>query len=131
MDRPEDDFLISEEMAEWLGQKKSEYLSNLIQQMAADDFGFEEFQRFDRLLTGTIEDPDRAYGFEEDGQELRTYVKTYHQGEKVHQVLIGVLLPDKAKDAQVLVPIISFVSRKDDLVKLFTKGKVITRPTLN
>ncbi|HXH30238.1 MAG TPA: hypothetical protein VNJ01_05445 [Bacteriovoracaceae bacterium] len=131
MDSPKDDFLITEEVAEWLGLKKSEYLSKLIQLMAQDDFGFEEFSQYDHLLAGTIETPDRSYGFEEDGYELRTYIKTYNLGQRFHQILLGVLLPDKAKNAQVLVPVLNFISRKDELVLAFSTGEVISRQTLN
>ena len=46
-------------------------------------------------------------------------------------MVIGVLLDDKQNNADVFVPIISFVSLKSNLVNEFSVGKLVTRPTLN
>ena len=128
MERKED-YIIPEDVAEWIGLKKSEYLSQLIQKMTPDDFGFEEFHNFNHLVPGTIENPDKAYEAEEDNRILRTYVRSYDEKGRFHQVVQGVLIEDK--DAEVFVPIIIFVSRNDGLVREFAVGEVIARPTLN
>lgn len=128
MERKED-YIIPEDVAEWIGLKKSEYLSQLIQKMTPDDFGFEEFHKFNHLVPGTIEHPDKAFEATEDNRTIRTYLRSYDEKGRFHQVVLGVLIEDK--EAEVFVPIIIFVSRKDDLVKEFTVGEVITRPTLN
>ncbi len=126
-----DDFYIPEEVAEWIGLKKSEYLSKLIQLQGPGDIGFEEFTRFDRFLAGTIERPDRTYERSEDDQTLRTYVRSYDQDEVFHQVVIGVLLEDKDQKASVFVPVLSFVSRTPELVREFSVGTVIGASVLN
>jgi hypothetical protein len=126
-----DDFFIPEETAEWIGLKKSEYLSKIIGLIARDDFGFEEFHLYDSYIPQTIENPDRAFEHTEDGQKLRTYLRSYSEKVNFHQVVIGVLIEDKDKSAVIYVPILSFVSRKDELVREFSVGEVITRPTLN
>lgn len=124
-----DDYVISEELEEWIGLKKSELLSDLILKMTPDDFGFEEFHKFDHLVPGTIEAPDKVFESSADGQILRTYVRSYDEKGRVHQVVKGVFLDEK--DASVFIPILIFISRKDELVKEFAVGQVITRPTLN
>lgn len=126
-----DDYLISEELAEWIGLKKSEYLSKLIENLATDDFGFERFHEFNHLVTGTIENPDKALEGEEDGQKIRTYIRTYDQGEFFHQVVLGAVIDDKKTSNEIFVPILVFVSRNDELVRIFSVGKVLSRPTLN
>lgn len=126
-----DDFYIPEDVAEWINLKKSEYLSKLIQQMASDDFGFEEFHRFDKYIPGTIEGPDKVYESTDDNQKVRTYVRSYQENGVFHQIVQGVLVDDKESNAQVYVPILSFVTKKDEIVRLFSVGQVITRPTLN
>lgn len=126
-----EDFYIPEEVAEWIGLKKSQYLSDLIQKQAAEDIGFEEFHLFDRLINGTIEQPDKAFEREEDQQKLRIYVKSYSEKFNFHQVVVGVVLDDKEARANVFVPIICFVTKNVELVKEFGVGDVITRPTLN
>lgn len=126
-----EDFYIPDEVAEWIGLKKSEYLSELIQKQGQGDIGFEEFHLYDRLITETIERPDKAFEREEDQQKLRIYVKSYSEKFDFHQVVVGVVLDDKASKANVFIPIIGFVTKNVELVKNFSVGDVITRPTLN
>ncbi|MFP5384537.1 MAG: hypothetical protein ACLGHN_00565 [Bacteriovoracia bacterium] len=125
-----DDFYIPEEMAEWIGLKKSEYLSRLIQIQDGDDIGFEEFHLYDSYIVGTIESPDKTFERDEDNQRIRTYLKSYSERPGFHQVVVGVLLDDQSK-AVVFIPILSFVSKKDALVREFCQGEVLKAPTLN
>ena len=126
-----EDFTIPEDVAEWIGLKKSDYLSKLIGLLGADDFGFEEFHLFDDKIPETIETPDRAYEEMQDGFKVRTYIKSYSGKVSFHQIILGALVNDDELNATVFIPILSFVSRKDDLVKEFSVGNVITRQTLN
>lgn len=126
-----DDFLIPEEIAEWIGQKKSEFLSQLIEKNRPEDFGFEQFHLFDQYIPGTIEVPDRAYERSDDGQIIRTYVRTYRTDVEFHQVVLGLVMDDQGSEASVFIPILSFVTKFDELIKEFSVGNVITRPTLN
>jgi len=54
-------FFLTEEAANWIGQKKSEYLSVLINLSSRDDFGFEEYHLYDHLIPQTIEHPDQLF----------------------------------------------------------------------
>lgn len=126
-----DDFFIPEDIAEWIGLKKSEYLSKLIQHQPKDDFKFEEFHLFDGHIPTTIENPDKAFEYKEDEQTVRLYLRSYNEKGVFHQVVLGVLIDDKQSKASVFVPIICFVSKNDELIREFTHGEVITRPTLN
>lgn len=126
-----EDFFIPEDVADWIGLKKSEYLSNLIEKQPSDDLKFEEFHLFDGHIQTTIENPDKAFEYKEDDQVLRVYVRTYVERVKFHQVVIGVLIDDKKNKAAVFVPILCLVSKSDEVVREFCKGEVISRPTLN
>ena len=130
MERKED-FLIPEEIVEWIGLKKSEYLSRLIMEQKSEDIGFEDFQHYDAYVPGTIEVPDRTYQFKEDDQRIRTYVKTYSEKILFHQVVIGILIEDKSNNSDVFVPIITFVSRDANLIKGFSLGDAVSKPVLN
>jgi hypothetical protein len=130
MERRED-FIISEEIVEWIGLKKSEYLSKIVSLQLSDDIGFEEFHHFDSFIPNTIESPDKVFENPEDDQRVRTYLKSYTEKSGFHQMVIGVLLDDKQNNADVFVPIISFVSKKSNLIKEFSVGRLISRPTLN
>lgn len=126
-----DDFYIPEEIAEWINLKKSEYLSKLIQLQPAGDIGFEEFHLYDPHIPGTIENPDKAFESNDDHQTIRTYVRSYIVDDHFHQIVIGAVIEDKTKAANVFIPILSFVTRKNEVVLEFSIGDVITRPTLN
>lgn len=121
--------MLSEEAMEWIGLKKSEYLSKLITHLVEEDLGFEQFPRFDSYIPQTLEKPDRSFQYTEDKQEVRVYVRTIEVGETVHQVVIGAVFPHQGKE--IFVPILSFVTRMDDLVNLFSVGTPLSAPTLN
>ncbi len=126
-----DDFYLPEEDIEWIGLKKSQYLSKLIQLMKPNDFGFEEFHQFDGQVPQTIENPDKSYHDEDDGKEIRTYVRTYDKSGAYHQVVVGVVIADEKSKTEVYIPVLFFVTRDDEVVKAFSTGEVMSRPILN
>lgn len=124
-----DEFYLPEDVIEWLGLKKSEYLSRLIEHIDQDDIQFEEYLRFDELIPSTLSLPDWSIETLEDNQRVKTFCRTFADPEVLHQIVIGALVPDQ-EQRDVFIPIISFVTRKEKMVNLFSAGK-ISRPTLN
>lgn len=124
-----DEFYLSEEIVEWIGLKKSEYLSRLIENMEPDDFQFEDYHHFDGQIPATISTPDWSTETLEDGKTLKTFGRAYQDRETFHQVVIGAVIEDQGKN-DVFVPIITFITKKDNLLKLFSAGN-ITRPLMN
>lgn len=124
-----DEFYLSEEIMEWVGLKKSEYLSRLIENIDQDDIQFEEYLRFDEMIPVTLAQSDWSIETIEDKQRLKTFCRSFVDKEVVHQIVVGVLVADQ-EQKDVFVPIISFVTKKEKLVNLFSAGKM-TRPTLN
>lgn len=124
-----DEFYLPEDVIEWLGLKKSEYLSRLIEHIDQDDIQFEEYLRFDELIPSTLSLPDWSIETLEDNQRVKTFCRTFADPEMLHQIVIGALVPDQ-EQRDVFIPIISFVTRKEKMVNLFSAGK-ISRPTLN
>ncbi len=126
-----DDFYIPEDVAEWIGLKKSEYLSRLIQQQKSGDLGFEVFHLYDQFISGTIEVPDKTLEETIEGKLVRTYQRTYEEKNGFHQVVIGVVLNDKESGAEIFVPILTFVTVNPELVQEFSTGQTKNRPVLN
>lgn len=124
----EEEFLLPEEISEWIGLKKSEYLSQLIQGMDANDFGFEEFPQFDKYIPETIKSPDKLYQFVEDNFPIQIYLKAGQEPTFHYQVVIGMVVPEQNSDGQVFVPIISFVTKFEKLLAEFVKGELVKRP---
>lgn len=130
MDHKED-FLLSEEAAEWIGLKKSEYLSKLIMQMGDDDIGFEQFHQFDHLIAETLVSPDRAYEDSSDSFKLRISVRTWEDNIPFHQVVVTAIIPDLTSNQEVHVPVLTFVTRNVEVLNQWRWGDPIARPTLN
>jgi hypothetical protein len=126
-----EDFYIPEEIVEWIGLKKSEYLSKIIDNQIPGDISFEHYHLYDQFVPGTIETPDKTYESIEDDQRIRSYIKTYSERSGFHQVVVGVILNDKKNQADVFVPILSLVSRESEIVKIFSVGTVVLGPILN
>ena len=127
----DDKYSIPEELEEWIGLKKSEYLSMLIENMAPEDFGFEEFHLFDDKIQETVEHPDRSYEETKDGYSVQTFVRTYSDAKMIHHVIIGCMYQDKKNQVEVFLPILTFVTRSEDVVGKFSVGRPMARPTLN
>lgn len=126
-----DDFYLPEEVVEWIGLKKSEYLSKLINIVEVDDYGFETYHEFDVYISQTIRDPDTTIQFKEDSYSLSTYIRTYSTDKFFHQIVIGAMFPDQNLESEVFVPILTFVTKSDLLVKMFSVGDSKIGPTLN
>ena len=127
----DDKYSIPDEVEEWIGLKKSEYLSLLIENSFEGDFGFEEFHLFDHKLQETVEHPDRSYSEIVDGYSLHTYVRTYSDEKMFHHVIVGCMYQDRKNQVEVFLPILAFVTRSEDVVGKFSVGKPMVRPTLN
>lgn len=126
-----EEFLISEELAEWIGLKKSQYLSKLVERWAPGDISFEAYTLFDSFISNTIEQPDKVYELLEDDRKVRTYVKTFTERSGFNQLVLGVVVEDGKNSAYVFIPIITFVTRSHELVKAFSDGTVISGHLLN
>ncbi len=126
-----ENYYLSEEDAEWVGLKKSEYLSRLIGLLGPTDIGFEEYHKFDDLIHGTIHTPDRTFLYKEDGYDMRTYLKTYLQGQTFHQIVMGAILPGPENKSEIFVPVLVFVTRSEEVVKAFATGESKNPPVLN
>lgn len=124
-------FTIPEDLEEWIGLRKSEYLSVLIENMGEGDFGFEEFHLFDHRIQGTVDSPDRSFEETRDGNIVRTFIRTYSDKKMYHQVVVGAVYQDRKNKSEVLLPIITFVTRSEGVVAKFSVGNPVTRPTLN
>ncbi|MGE3610223.1 MAG: hypothetical protein AB7I27_11590 [Bacteriovoracaceae bacterium] len=126
-----DDFYLPEEILEWIGLKKSEYLSRLISFVDPSDYGFEVYHQFDSYISQTIEEADKLIEFKEDNYDLRTYIKTYSSDLFFHQIVIGAVIPDLESEQEVFVPILMFVTKKEELVKIFSAHHSKVGPILN
>lgn len=125
-----DEFYLSDEAMEWLGLKKSEYLSKLIENVRPDDFQFQDYLQYEDLIPQSLSLPDQTWEIMNDGYRIKTFVRSFADPEVFQQVVIGGLIPDQNQQ-EIFVPIISFVTKCEELVKIFSAGSEVTKPTLN
>ncbi len=127
-----DDFYLPEEVMEWVGLKKSEYLSELIQNLDSKDFSFEDFIEYDSFVPQTLEAPDSVYEITDQDYPIRTFVKSHLESKGAFsQVVIGAIVAEENSESEVFVPILSFVTRSEKLLKVFSVGHQKNKPTLN
>jgi hypothetical protein len=127
----EEKYSIPEEVEEWIGLKKSEYLSKLIENVKEGDFGFEEYHLFDHKIQETVEHPDRSFEGTDDSYVIQTFIRTYSDEKMFHHVVVGSTYVDKKNEVEVFLPILSFVTRSENVVGVFSVGTPKARPTLN
>ena len=127
----EDEFLIPDNVEEWIGLKKSEYLSKLIENGRPEDFGFEEYHLFDHKMQETIEAPHRSFEEVQDGLMVQTYIKTYSDSKMFHHIVIGTMYSDRKNKGEIFLPILSFVTRFEELVGIFCVGTPKGRPQMH
>lgn len=113
-----DDGDFSEEFLEWIGLKKSEYLSWLITNLETHDFGFESFHQFDHLIGGTLERPDEIWYSKSEDFPLQFFHKSYPR-EDLTQVVV--LASEESKEEG--VPILSIVTRSEKIASFFKQGQ--------
>jgi hypothetical protein len=126
-----EDYFLSEEVLEWIGLKKSEYLSQLITHQQANDFPITEFHQFDTHIPMTIQEADNLYELQDEDYPVRIYIKAYAHDQVFTQIVLGAVLPDEKKDSEIFVPILSFITKDEKLVRLFSVGVSKTHPILN
>ncbi|MFL5784844.1 MAG: hypothetical protein ACJ76H_09560 [Bacteriovoracaceae bacterium] len=127
----EEKYSIPDEVEEWIGLKKSEYLSKLIENVKEGDFGFEEYHLFDHKIQETVEHPDRSFEENDDSYVIQTFVRTYSDEKMFHHVVVGSTYVDKKNEVEVFLLILSFVTRSENVVGIFSVGAPRARPTLN
>ena len=124
-----DEFYLPEDLVEWIGLKKSEYLSRLIQSAPEHDLSFDQYQKFDRLIPSTLSLPDWSVELKEDDQRIKIYCRSHHEDEAFFQIIVGVIILDQSQ-SEVLVPILTYVTRFEFITRLFSGGSP-SRPILN
>ena len=124
-----DEFYLPEDLVEWIGLKKSEYLSRLIQNAPDHDIPFETYHTYDRLIHSTLSLSDWNVEFEEDNQRIKIYCRSHSEEEAFYQIIVGVIILDQSQ-SEVLVPILTYVTRFESMTGLFNGGKP-QRPPLN
>ena len=117
-----DQFIISEELAEWIGLKKSELLSELILASIADDLPLETHHLYDHSLHKTLESYDALYEGHENEYRVRLYVKSFTGKTTFYQAIKGVLIRDQSGQGFVFVPILSYVTKYLTILEIMSQG---------
>jgi hypothetical protein len=108
----------SEEFLEWVGLKKSEYLSWLITELGSDDFGFETFHKYDHLIASTLERPDEIWYSKAEDFPLQFYHKFYSQ-ENLIQIVVMAMEKNRPQG----IPILSVVTKFQKIASFFKQGQ--------
>lgn len=125
-----ENFFIDEETVEWISLKKSEYLSQLIIDLSVDDYGFEDFHLFDSYMTSTLDKPDEIYKSFDDNREINIFHRAYKNEVEFYQIIISLALLDDNQQ-RVIIPILTFVTKREDLLLKWCIGEKVLKTIRN
>lgn len=107
---------ISDDIEEKLGLLKSTFLSEIIANQKNDDFDFADFLKFDEQIEGVLTAPDEIWSYE---KEVDVFVKYFmHEGKRASHIILML----RETNQNPLMVILSFVTKDEDLRKLFCRG---------
>ena len=105
-----DDLYLTQDMVEWLSQKKSEFLAWLIEHLSQDDVQVEAYHSFDSEIEATMLQPDFHYRYDWCGQKISVFLRHDHLKSSLWFAMISVEIT--TKEDVVYYPLL-FIPTKD------------------
>ena len=105
-----DGLYLTQDMVEWLSQKKSEFLAWLIEHIPQNDLKIESYHSYDDQIEATMLDPDYHYRYDWSDQKLSIFVRHDHEKTSLWFVMISVEI--STKEDVVYYPLL-FIPTKD------------------
>lgn len=117
-----DDETLNSDLVEWLSQKKSQWLGEIIAHQPQDDLNFDQLHHYEGELNGIDQDFDESFEWSEDKVPLKTYLK-FLIGKKL-TILVVVCVENKDQS----LPVFFFATNYRSVADLFCRGKYYTPP---
>lgn len=111
---------LNDDLVEWLSQKKSEWLGELIAHQPQDDLNFDQLHHYDGELDGISRDFDESFDWIEDKIPLKTYLK-FLQGKRP-TIIVAICLEANHQT----LPVFFFATYYRSVADLFCRGKYFT-----
>ncbi len=124
-----DSFLLNEEWAEWIGQKKSELLAWLIQNQPSVEIPLEKFAYYEQYHSDLLGQFDERYEDVWDGKNIYFYFKFFNQGEPFWLFSVVVEIP--YDDGPIYFPILTVPSHHPNWLYPLVNQKSKSKNKLN
>ena len=122
------------EVIEELELKKSTSLAQLMSERKESDIPIEQYPLYDDYISGTLEEPDEIYLYEdESGDQVYSYLKANEkEGTPFFYVVLCVKIDSQhSKQEHALYPIVCFPTVDPDLCVKFKQGEKVSGNILN
>ncbi len=121
---------LDQERLNFLEQKKSTLLAQLLDDRKDADIEYEQFHLYDEFFQDTLDSPDEIYSMNtDDGDEMFVYIKTNDRdGVSFYYIVICVRLPDVH---ELMLPVLSFPTLDPELCELYRKGQRVSGNLIN
>lgn len=115
-----DDEKLNSDLVEWLSQKKSDWLGEIIAHQPQDDLNFDQLHHYEGELNGIDQDFDESFDWTEDKIKLKTFLK-FLKGERLTILVILCLKTDGPS-----LPVFYFATHYRSVADLFCRGEYYT-----
>jgi len=124
---------LKKEELEFIEQKKSLFLSSILETRSEDDIAFEDFPYYQSFLPKTMNDPDEIYELvDSDGDKFYSYIKTFEKdGKSFYYITLCIKGLSRNNDSNEVYPVIAAPSRSVSFYKNFKSDLVISRSIKN
>ena len=110
------------DLVEWLSQKKSEWLAEIISKQPQDDLNFDQLHHYDGELEGIENDFDESFSWQSDKNKLKTFLK-FMSGKRL-TVLVVIAIEHES----VVIPVFYFATYYRSVADLFCRGEYFSPP---
>ena len=118
---------------EYIEQKKSLFLSIVLQRRSDNDIAFEDFPYYQNYLPKTMNDPDEIYELKDsDGDKYYSYIKTFEKdGSSFYYISLCIKGFSNNNESNEIYPVIAVPSKSVQFYKAFKSDQVISRSMKN
>lgn len=122
------EIIIDQDTADAIEQKRSNLLAVLIENKADTDIPLEKFGLYENYLEPTLESPDEVYQYKDEFQDvLVTHIKSFSENNVAFfYFVVCQKLPEKKRQEQIMLPILSFPSIDARLYTSYKRGEKIS-----
>ncbi len=118
---------VDESVIEEVEHKKNTMLAQHLGLRKDSDISFEKFELYSDCLTSTLEEYDELYlGFDEEGDQIYTYIKSFEKEGISFFYIILCQHQDSEEDLKIVLPILSFPTIDGDLCGHYRNGEQIS-----
>jgi|GEM_PF-6517139 len=115
-----DDEKLNSDLVEWLSQKKSEWLAEIIAHQPQDDLNFDQLHHYDSELNRIDQEFDESFDWVDEKIKLKTFLKFLKKEKLTILVVIAI------ESNEGVLPVFFFATHYRSVAEPFCRGSYFT-----